>query len=40
MIRRMEARDKAAVLGLIRATEFFTAAGVGDDRVIYAKYFR
>ncbi len=29
MIRRMEARDKAAVLGLIRATEFFTAAEVG-----------
>ena len=29
MIRRMEARDKSAVLGLVRATEFFTAAEVG-----------
>lgn len=29
MIRRMEAQDKAAVLGLIRATGFFTAAEVG-----------
>lgn len=28
MIRRMQARDKDAVLGLIRATEFFTAAEV------------
>lgn len=72
MIRRMEARDKTAVLGLARATGFFTAGEVGvaeelmdggtrqfyidlgykgvarvpeffragDDRVIYAKYFR
>ena len=40
MIRRMEARDKSAVLGLIRATEFFTAAEAGDDRVICAKTFR
>jgi ribosomal protein S18 acetylase RimI-like enzyme len=29
MIRPMQARDKAPVLGLIRATEFFTAAEVG-----------
>ena len=29
MIRRMEARDKGPVLGLIRATGFFTAAEVG-----------
>jgi hypothetical protein len=48
----MAARDKEPVLGLIRATGFFTAAEVdvaarvpnfyraGDDRVIYAKYFR
>jgi GNAT superfamily N-acetyltransferase len=28
MIRRMEARDKGPVLGLIRATGFFTAAEV------------
>ena len=28
MIRRMEARDKEAVLGLVRATGFFTAAEV------------
>lgn len=28
MIRRMEAQDKEAVLGLIRATEFFTPAEV------------
>ena len=28
MIRRMQARDKEAVLGLIRATGFFTAAEV------------
>ena len=29
MIRRMEARDKPAVLGLVRATGFFTEAEVG-----------
>lgn len=29
MIRRIEARDKGPVLGLIRATGFFTAAEVG-----------
>jgi hypothetical protein len=51
MIRPMETRDKDAVLGLVRATGFFTEAEVGvarvpdfyragDDRVIYAKYFR
>ncbi|HDT13619.1 MAG TPA: GNAT family N-acetyltransferase [Candidatus Aminicenantes bacterium] len=28
MIRRMEAKDKQAVLGLIRATDFFTAAEI------------